>query len=94
VIKYGDPVLIQYSDDAAQTKMLNHDGNLNILQNNHDVVFRLFCNSGEDCGSGKAVNITDRILIACAEDRYLKIDGNHVMTTANEYEASVFDIKE
>lgn len=91
VIKYGDPVLIQYSDDAAQTKMLNHDGHLNILQNNSDVIFRLFCTNTEG-GSGKAVDITDRILIGCAENSYLKIDRDRVTTTANEYEATLFDI--
>lgn len=99
VIKYGDPVLIQYSDDAAQTKMLNHDGHLNILQNNRDVIFRLFCTNSEgDYDSGKAVDIrrkikkTDRILIGCAEDSYLKIDRDRVTITANEYEATLFDI--
>jgi hypothetical protein len=90
VIKYGDPVLIQYSDDAAQTKMLNHDGNLNILQNNRDVVFRLLCKNPRD--PRDVVDTKDQILIGCAEGSYLKIDRDRVTTTANEYEATVFDI--
>jgi hypothetical protein len=95
-IKYRDPISLVYTDEAAKTVYINHDGHVNILTNRHDTIFQLIDNKNQ--ASTDTVNITEgaEFLIKCGAtgDLYLKVEPTqNSIKTAPLKDATVFVIR-
>lgn len=93
-IKYGSAVYLIYNDDSAQTHKVSHNGDLNMMDSNKDVVFELI-NPTNNADTG-VINQGDDILIRRAVEgdkmQYLKVntDRKRVETNADAASATKF----
>ncbi len=93
-IMYGSPVNIAFNNEQAQTVLLNHDGDLNVLKNTRDTVFELQSVNNTTGSVQKDTNV-----LICArtdsDKKCLKINPNdgHIILSSPQ-EATQFIITE
>ena len=82
-IMYSDSVNIAYNNDKAQTVLINHDGDLNILKNVRDTVFEI---QNLNNTAGAVQKETSVLICAITESgkKFLKInaDNGHISLSA------------
>ena len=97
-LKFGDGLNLIYQDEAARTVMINHEGDLNVLENNRDTIFELIRKNTTKDDIGNLVSSADEVYIRKSVEgtlkKYLRInpDRRRIETTAVESEATAFKI--
>lgn len=90
-IRYQDPVKIVFNNEKSQTTTINHDGNLNALENNKDVLYELI--NQKNPSSESYVRLSEPVYLrrrTTDKNAYLKVKSCNIGSRADLKDASVF----